>query len=153
VWADELALTVGWATLDASAQASYSQENLRQPVGIVTDSQNRVTPAHGIVQQPGETWIARTQEDSRAWPDSVRTISVPAHNGHLELVVLMMQLGRQQINSIWVEAGPGLAGACLQAGPVDGLIVCVAPKLLGTQGRGLCELPALAKRAEAAQVY
>ncbi|MDI5829492.1 type VI secretion system baseplate subunit TssG, partial [Salmonella enterica subsp. enterica serovar Kentucky] len=42
----------------------------------------------------------------RAWPDSVRTISVPAHNGHLDLVVLMMQLGRQQINSIWVEAGP-----------------------------------------------
>ncbi|QUI97038.1 hypothetical protein KCP76_15860 [Salmonella enterica subsp. enterica serovar Weltevreden] len=24
--------------------------------------------------------IARTREDSRAWPDSVRTVSVPAHN-------------------------------------------------------------------------
>lgn len=55
----------------------------------------------------------------------------------------MMQLGRQQINSIWVEAGPGLAGALLQAGLVDELIVYVAPKLLGTQARGLCELPGL----------
>ncbi|MCZ5716368.1 alpha-amylase family glycosyl hydrolase, partial [Escherichia coli] len=25
----------------------------------------------------------------------------PAHKGHLDLVVLMMQLGKQQINSIW----------------------------------------------------
>ncbi|ECA1960544.1 bifunctional diaminohydroxyphosphoribosylaminopyrimidine deaminase/5-amino-6-(5-phosphoribosylamino)uracil reductase RibD [Salmonella enterica subsp. enterica serovar Colindale] len=151
VLADDPALTVRWAELDASTQASYPQENLRQPVRIVIDSQNRVTPAHRIVQQPGETWIARTQEDSRAWPDSVRTISVPAHNGHLDLVVLMMQLGRQQINSIWVEAGPGLAGALLQAGLVDELIVYVAPKLLGTQARGLCELPGLEKLADAPQ--
>lgn len=75
---------------------------------------------------------------------------MPAHNGHLDLVVLMMQLGRQQINSIWVEAGPGLAGALLQAGLVDELIVYVAPKLLGTRARGLCELPGLEARRRAA---
>ena len=75
------------------------------------DSQNRVTPEHRIVQQPGETWFARTQEDSREWPETVRTLLIPEHKGHLDLVVLMMQLGKQQINSIWVEAGPTLAGA------------------------------------------
>ncbi|MDI8746425.1 histidine phosphatase family protein, partial [Salmonella enterica subsp. enterica serovar Montevideo] len=42
--ADDPALTVRWAELDASTQASYPQENLRQPVRIVIDSQNRVTP-------------------------------------------------------------------------------------------------------------
>ncbi|WP_348251024.1 dihydrofolate reductase family protein, partial [Salmonella enterica] len=72
----------------------------RQAVRIVIHRQNRVTPAHRIVQQPGETWIARTQEDSRAWADSVRTISVRGHNEHLDLVVLLMQLGRQHMNSI-----------------------------------------------------
>lgn len=51
VLADDPALTVRWAELDASTQASYPQENLRQPVRIVIDSQNRVTPAHRIVQQ------------------------------------------------------------------------------------------------------
>jgi hypothetical protein len=25
------------------------------------------------------------------------------HNGHLDLVLLMMQLGKQQVNSIWVK--------------------------------------------------
>lgn len=106
------------------------------------DSQNRVTPEHRIVQQPGETRFARTQEDSREWPETVRTLLIPEHKV-TDLVVLMMQLGKQQINSIWVEAGPTLAGALLQAGLVDELIVYIAPKLLGNDARGLCTLPYL----------
>lgn len=69
----------------------------------------------------------------------------------IDLVVLMMQLGKQQINSIWVEAGPTLAGALLQAGLVDELIVYIAPKLLGSDARGLCTLPGLEKLADAPQ--
>ena len=61
----------------------------------------------------------------------------------------LIQLGKQQINSIWVEAGPTLAGALLQAGLVDELIVYVAPKLLGSDARGLCVLPGLEKLADA----
>lgn len=147
--ADDPALTVRWSELDEQTQALYPQQNLRQPIRIVIDSQNRVTPVHRIVQQPGETWFARTQEDSREWPETVRTLLIPAHKGHLDLVVLMMQLGKQQINSIWVEAGPTLAGALLQAGLVDELIVYIAPKLLGSDARGLCSLPWLEKLADA----
>ncbi len=73
VLADDPALTVRWDELDADTQALYPQENLRQPLRIVIDSQNRVTPAHKlIVQQPGETWIARTKADERSWPEGVR---------------------------------------------------------------------------------
>ena len=44
---------------------------------------------------------------------TVRTLLIPEHKGHLDLVVLMMQLGKQQINSIWVEAGQrSLAHCC-----------------------------------------
>ena len=125
------------------------QEGLR--IQII-DSQNRVTPEHRIVQQPGETWIARTKEDTREWPQGVRSITVPEHNGHLDLVVLMMLLGKQQVNSIWVEAGPTLAGAFLQAGLVDELLVYVAPKLLGSDARGLFVLPGLEKLADAPQL-
>lgn len=149
VLADDPQLTVRWSELGESTQASYPQENLRQPIRIVLDSQNQVTPEHCIVQQPGETWIIRAKDDTRSWPESVRSIKVPEHNGHVDLVVLMMQLGKQQINSIWVEAGPTLAGALLQAGLVDELIVYVAPKLLGSDARGLCVLPGLEKLADA----
>ncbi len=152
VLADDPAMTVRWDELSADIQSLYPQESLRQPLRIVLDRQNRVTPEHRIVQQPGETWFARTHEDSRDWPQGVRSILVPEHNGHLDLVVLMMQLGKQQINSLWVEAGPTLAGALLQAGLVDELIVYVAPKLLGSDARGLFVLPELEKLADAPQL-
>ncbi len=149
VLADDPALTVRWDELGADTQASYSQADVRQPVRIVVDSQNRVTPTHRLVQQPGETWFARTRADERQWPDGVRSIVVPEHNGHLDLVSLMMLLGREQINSIWVEAGAQMAGALLQAGLVDELIVYLAPKLLGSEARGLCVLPGLESLAAA----
>jgi diaminohydroxyphosphoribosylaminopyrimidine deaminase/5-amino-6-(5-phosphoribosylamino)uracil reductase len=73
--------------------------------------------------------------DERQWPESVRTLLVPEHNGHLDLVLLMMLLGKQQINSIWVEAGHACRGAAA-GGLVDELIVYIAPKLLGNAARG-----------------
>ncbi|WP_375364158.1 bifunctional diaminohydroxyphosphoribosylaminopyrimidine deaminase/5-amino-6-(5-phosphoribosylamino)uracil reductase RibD [Klebsiella grimontii] len=149
VLADDPALTVRWDELNADTQALYPQENLRQPLRIVIDSQNRVTPQHRIVEQAGETLFARTREDERQWPENVRTLLVPEHNGRLDLVVLMMLLGKQQINSIWVEAGSTLAGALLEAGLVDELIVYIAPKLLGSDARGLCVLPELEKLEQA----
>lgn len=152
VLADDPALTVRWDELGADTQARYALADLRQPVRIVVDSQNRVTPAHRLVQQPGETWFARTRADEHQWPDGVRHILVPEHNGHLDLVSMMMLLGRQQINSIWVEAGAQMAGALLQAGLVDELIVYLAPKLLGSEARGLCVLPGLESLAAAPQL-
>lgn len=149
VLADDPALTVRWDELNADTRALYPQENLRQPLRIVLDSQNRVTPQHRIVEQAGETLFARTREDERQWPENVHTLLVPEHNGRLDLVVLMMLLGKQQINSIWVEAGPTLAGALLEAGLVDELIVYIAPKLLGSDARGLCVLPGLEKLEQA----
>jgi len=149
VLADDPALTVRWDELGADTQARYSQADVRQPVRIVIDSQNRVTPTHRLVQQPGETWFARTRADERQGPDGGRSILVPEHNGHLDLVSLMMLLGREQINSIWVEAGAQMAGALLQAGLVDELIVYLAPKLLGSEARGLCVLPGLESLAAA----
>lgn len=149
VLADDPALTVRWDELNADTQALYPQENLRQPLRIVIDSQNRVTPQHRIVEQAGETLFARTREDERQWPENVRMLLVPEHNGRLDLVVLMMLLGKQQINSIWVEAGSTLAGALLEAGLVDELIVYIAPKLLGSDARGLCVLPGLEKLEQA----
>ncbi len=149
VLADDPAMTVRWDELGADTQAAYPQQNLRQPVRIVMDRQCQVTPQHRIIAQPGETWLVRPQADNQAWPQGVEQLVVPEHQGHLDLVLLMMQLGKRQINSLWVEAGPTFAGALLQAGVVDELIVYMAPKLLGNDARGLCALPGLEKLANA----
>ena len=53
---------------------------------------------------------------------------------------MMMKLGERQLNDVWVEAGPGLAGALLAAGEVDQLVVYQAPKILGDKGKSMMTL-------------
>lgn len=149
VLADDPSLTVRWAELNAESQALLNEQQLRQPVRVIIDSQNRVTPQHRLISQPGETWLMRHQPDQQSWPADVTQIAVPLREQQLDLVAMMMLLGQRQINSVWVEAGATLAGALLQAGLVDELIVYLAPKLLGHEGRGLCQLPGLSQLADA----
>ena len=59
-------------------------------------------------------------------------------------------MGGEQLNEVWVEAGPTLAGALLQAGVVDELVVYLAPRLLGPDARPLAHLPPPAGLAAAA---
>jgi len=159
VLADDPSLTVRWSELGDETQSQYpalssnasvSAEDVRQPLRVIVDSKNRVTPQHKLVQQPGETLLARLQADDKVWPDAVQQLTVPAtSDNRVDLVILMMQLAKRQVNSVWVEAGSELAGALLQAGLVDELIVYMAPKLLGQNGRALCVLPGLESLADA----
>lgn len=149
VLADDPALTVRWSELNDGTLALLDEQPLRQPVRVIIDSQNRVTPQHRIISQPGETWLMRHQPDQQCWPEAVTQIAVPLREQQLDLVAMMMLLGQRQINSVWVEAGATLAGALLQAGIVDELIVYLAPKLLGHEGRGLCQLPGLSQLTDA----
>lgn len=151
VLADDPSLNVRWDELDSDTQRIYPQENMRQPLRIVIDSQNRVTPQHKLVNQAGETWLARIAADQQNWPESTQQWVVPARDNRVDLVLMMMQLAKRQINTVWVEAGAELAGALLQAGLVDELIVYMAPKLLGEHGRALCVLPGLQSLSDAPQ--
>lgn len=58
----------------------------------------------------------------------------------LSLPDVLDRLGSREVNELWVEAGPRLAGALLQQALVDELLVYVAPKLLGPQARPLVEM-------------
>ncbi|KTR48346.1 5-amino-6-(5-phosphoribosylamino)uracil reductase [Pantoea ananatis] len=149
VLADNPSLTVRWSELDSESQRLVDEAELRQPVRVIVDSQNRVTPHHKLIEQSGETWLMRQQVDDRHWPETVTQIPVPLRDSQLDLVALMMVLGQRHINSVWVEAGATLAGALIQAGLVDELIVYVAPKLLGNDARGLCQLAGLTQLADA----
>lgn len=149
VLADNPSLTVRWSELDSESQRLVDEAELRQPVRVIVDSQNRVTPDHKLIEQLGETWLMRQQVDDRHWPETVTQIPVPLRDSQLDLVALMMVLGQRQINSVWVEAGATLAGALIQAGLVDELIVYVAPKLLGNDARGLCQLAGLTQLVDA----
>lgn len=153
VLADDPALTVRWSSLPTDIQDLCPQEQLRQPVRVIVDSTNRVTPDHRVVQGDGLTWLVRLTPDAQAWPASVEQLILPAQPhqevARFDLMMLMMQLGCRQLNSVWVEAGAGLAGALLTARLVDELILYQAPKLLGADALPLCLLPRLARLDDA----
>ncbi|PHM58897.1 bifunctional diaminohydroxyphosphoribosylaminopyrimidine deaminase/5-amino-6-(5-phosphoribosylamino)uracil reductase RibD [Xenorhabdus sp. KK7.4] len=160
VLADDPSLTVRWNELDAETQVVYPQESLRQPVRIIVDSKNRVNPQHQVVQQTGQCWLAHTDLDGsdsansadkneQQWPDNIEKILLPVHGTGVDLVLLMMQLGKRQVNSVWAECGPTLAGALLSLGLVDELILYIAPKVLGNSARGLFAIPELQKLSDA----
>jgi diaminohydroxyphosphoribosylaminopyrimidine deaminase/5-amino-6-(5-phosphoribosylamino)uracil reductase len=63
-----------------------------------------------------------------------------SRTARLSLLDVLDRLGKREVNELWVEAGPRLAGALLSQSLVDELILYVAPKLLGPQARPLVEI-------------
>lgn len=80
---------------------------------------------------------------------STATVDTAPAGARLSLTDVLDRLGRREINELWVESGSRLAGALLQQGLVDELIVYVAPKLLGPQARPLIEMGELRHLQEA----
>lgn len=77
------------------------------------------------------------------------TLAVPEQGGLLDLPSILAELARRGCNEIQVEAGATLAGALVNAGLCDELLLYVAPRLLGDSARGLLRLPPLAELAQA----
>ena len=68
--------------------------------------------------------------------------------GRVDLVSLMPELARREVNELHVEAGATLVGALLDAGLADAWLAYVAPLALGP-GRPLAALPPLARVSDA----
>ena len=79
----------------------------------------------------------------------IERVAVPSQGNALDLDAVLRLLATRGINEVQLEAGATLAGAFLQAGLVDELIVYIAPKLLGNAARGLCALPGLEELSQA----
>ncbi|EKT53546.1 bifunctional diaminohydroxyphosphoribosylaminopyrimidine deaminase/5-amino-6-(5-phosphoribosylamino)uracil reductase RibD [Providencia sneebia] len=154
VLADDPSLTVRWNELPLEIQAIYPEETVRQPIRIILDEHHRIKPEHKVTQQAGECWLVSSTPNTELelesiWKGDVKQLAIPADDNGIDLVILMMQLAKRNVNSIWVEAGAKLAGSLLKLGIVDELIVYIAPKLLGNSALGLVDLPELAKLSDA----
>src|SRR6266446_1143844 len=78
-------------------------------------------------QRKKSTWI--TSEESRA-----EVLRVPATGGRMDLNAALTELGRREILSVLLEAGPTLNGTALSAGVVHKLMLFYAPKFAGETG-------------------
>jgi diaminohydroxyphosphoribosylaminopyrimidine deaminase/5-amino-6-(5-phosphoribosylamino)uracil reductase len=128
-----------------------------QPARIVLDTQLRMPELAQMLGLPGRTLVLTAEtEDSSAWKALMRAGAelhkLPLSEGRLDLAAALRFLGESQFNELLVEAGPTLAGAFLQAGLADELILYMAPCLLGDRARGLVQLKRLDTLAQRLQL-
>lgn len=145
VLADDCALTV--------RDNFFADANLPPPVKralrVVADSSLR-TPASAAVLQGEQPSLLVHAKDLRV-PTALAqspTMPVPSAISGLQPKDILLALAARECNEILLESGPTLAGALLQKGLIDELIVYLAPRLLGSRARPLFELP-LEKMADA----
>lgn len=150
VLADDPSLNVRWEELPSDVKASYAQEKLRQPVRVILDSSHKVRSDFKVFSTESPVWLVG--EDNYPLTGFLvftEYLQLDRNQGETRLQALMAELGKRQINTLWVEAGATLAGALIAENLVDELIIYMAPKLLGDQARDLCHLPNLTQLADA----
>ena len=150
VLADNPSLNVRWAELPQEVHSRYAEQHLRQPVRVILDSAHKVRSDFNLFLTDSPVWLAgRDKFELNGFPASTEYLQLIPNQRESHLQTLMTELGRRQINTLWVEAGATLAGALIAENLVDELIIYMAPKLLGNQARDLCHLPNLTKLADA----
>ncbi|RBW42481.1 bifunctional diaminohydroxyphosphoribosylaminopyrimidine deaminase/5-amino-6-(5-phosphoribosylamino)uracil reductase RibD [Psychromonas sp. B3M02] len=149
VFADDPSLNVRYQELLKSTDfdsAIMSEAELRQPIRIILDSQNKLSLNEKLFDLPGKVWIvstvARDSAEFSSKKAQIEQIIVPANSDdQVDLQALLIALNAREINDLWVEAGATLAGEFFKKDLVDEFILYQAPKLLGDQGRNLVNLP------------
>jgi diaminohydroxyphosphoribosylaminopyrimidine deaminase/5-amino-6-(5-phosphoribosylamino)uracil reductase len=119
----------------------------RKLLRVVLDSKLRITPKAKIVQSANDDVVVFTAQASnsakrRAMERAgVEVVSVPAPRGRLELRGVLCDLGRRQILNLLIEAGAEVNGAAIGGGLVDKMVLFYAPKIMGTGGVPLAQMP------------
>ncbi|MCU7893249.1 MAG: bifunctional diaminohydroxyphosphoribosylaminopyrimidine deaminase/5-amino-6-(5-phosphoribosylamino)uracil reductase RibD [Candidatus Thiodiazotropha sp. (ex Ustalcina ferruginea)] len=122
------------------------------PVRVVLDPNLETPPNAKMLGLPGPTLIICNDEQpvhGAALEAAGAQIAVlPGDNQRLDLQEVLRFLALQEINEVLLESGATLAGAMLEQGLVDELIVYLAPHLMGSAARGLFLLPGITHMAD-----
>ena len=148
---DDAKMTVRWNAL-GELKNSYEEAKVRQPIRIVIDSKNRLTPDLAIFNTASKIILIRTSiENEQTWPHFVEqvVISKAKDSDQISLKHLLIYLAQQGLNDILIESGAKLAGAFMSENLVDELILYQAPKLIGSEGKSLVDIPAILQLSEA----
>lgn len=137
------AIVTGVTTVlaDDPAMTVRLGDSPRQPLRVVLDSHLRTPADAKILLQLGKVAIATCAFKRQGYGASVAVWGMPSRGGRVDLTALLARLAEEGCNEVLVESGPSLAGAFIAEGLVDELIIYSAPKLLGSTGMPMFELP------------
>jgi len=165
---DDAKMNVRWSEL-GELKNSYAQESVRQPIRVIIDSQNRLTPDLALFSIESPVIIfTHNIENSHKWPHFVEHISAPFNDEleitqsvinnletqstvpkKLNLKAVLSTLGKRGLNDVLIESGARLTGAFVEQNLVDEFILFQAPKLMGADGKSLLNMNNLQALSEA----
>jgi diaminohydroxyphosphoribosylaminopyrimidine deaminase / 5-amino-6-(5-phosphoribosylamino)uracil reductase len=109
----------------------------RRLLRVVLDSKLRLPPKSRIVQTADNDLLVFTATSSNSAKArtlrkaGVEIVRAKTKAGRIDLQAVLAELGRREILSVLLEAGPALNGAALAAGIVHRLFLFYAPKIAG----------------------
>lgn len=112
-------------------------ERRRRLLRVILDSKLRLSPKARIVETADDDLLVFTavplkSAKARKLQDAgVELAPSKVRGGRIDLVAVLKELGKRDILSVLVEAGPRLNGAALEAALVHKLVLFYAPKLAG----------------------
>jgi riboflavin-specific deaminase-like protein len=112
----------------------------RDPLRVIADGALRTPHAAAVLRDGAArgTLIAHRFDADPARQAALAALGAtllalpPGPAGGIDLVALLTQLAERGVNSLMVEGGAGLITSLLRARLVRRMVVCVAPKILGT---------------------
>ena len=122
----------------------------RRLLRIILDSKLRLPPKSRIVQTADDDLLVFTSASMKSAKArklhnaGIEIVQVKAKGGRLDLRAVLAELGRREILSVLLEAGPTLNGAALAAGIVHKLFLFYAPKIAGDNRLPFALAPSLA---------
>jgi len=127
---------------------------VRQPLRVILDSQLQTPLDAKLLDLAGKTLIFvsetalsnkdLTEKVSLFEAKGVEILSIKNDaTGSLSLKNILQILAKKEINEVHLEAGATLSGALIQQGLADEILIYMAPVFMGSDARGLLELPGL----------
>jgi diaminohydroxyphosphoribosylaminopyrimidine deaminase/5-amino-6-(5-phosphoribosylamino)uracil reductase len=153
---DAVAVGIGTALADDPVLTARTELAVKHATRIVFDSQARLPLDSALVSSMDEAPLivicgpeaasARRDGLERA---GAEVIVAPGRSPAARLEAALDELGRRQIQDLFVEGGPTLAGALFDAGEIDEIRLFVAPVLVGSaRARAVLEGEGVARIAE-----
>lgn len=153
--ADNAQMTVRYHQLPSP---NFLEDDLRQPVRIIIDSQNRLSTNLAVFDTTSPIIIIRKSIDNtQKWPNHVEqlvitTKFIESKREVIDLPIMLNELAKRGFNDILLESGQQLAGAFIEQNLVDELILYQAPKLMGAANKGLLAMPNISVLKNAKQL-
>lgn len=146
---DNAKMNVRWEEL-GELKESYLKSTVRQPVRVIIDSQNRLTPDLELFTIESPILIFNQYiETKNQWPCFVEHVNVSLNKTKLDLSAVVLELSKRGYNDIFIESGARLAGAFIEQNLVDELILFQAPKLMGADAKSLLNMPTIESLSDA----